>query len=145
MDTITTLFILPGETNPIFHLLGKTLWPIIVFKIFVVAILWYWYNVNKYEKPSTYYLLLSILIYGSIALAIAQYGNIKAMLNPSYVEWVSEFSTEEKVKDYFTFMSFVYIIPLVFNMITFWIYQKSYHKVYISKKFYKKQGWWKVW
>lgn len=145
VDSITTLFILDGESNPLYHLFGQSLYVVLIIKFLIVLMFWYWYKINKYDTHFAYFMMLAILVYGCVALLVAQVVNIYGIMNPTLLEESKDIPTDVKVESYFKYMSIIYMFPLIFSLVVFWLYQRSYHKVYIDKDFYKQQGWWKFW
>ena len=141
LDMFTTLFILPGESNPLFLVTGK-LWPIFLVKILINVGVIVLYKRNVYPNVITYYLLLTALTIGISLFTLAQYANIRAIISPNVLQEASSISVQEKVNSYTTIIIFLYLIPLFFSVISFILYNKSRKKIRISKKYYKKRKWW---
>jgi len=144
VDSITAFFILPGEANPLFLIIGS-IWPVILLKIVIIGGLIAFYVRNRYPSELMYYLIILILMLGIPAVGIATYGNIIGMQNPEALEAASKLSSEVKTKAYFTFMAIIYYIPLVFSVFTFVLYNVSKKNVIIDTKYFKKKPWWKRW
>lgn len=144
VDIITAFFILPGEANPIYLLTGN-IYIILIAKIAFISILYYYYHRNIYPSNFMYYLIVMILVLGSMVTGLAVYANISGILNPKIVEQAVQMSTEEKVVNYVVFSAVFYIIPVVFCLLTFIIYDKTYKYIKVDKEFFKKRRWWKLW
>ena len=142
-DVITTQFILPGEANPIYNLTNSLI-PIYLLKALIIYIVYKFYKRGIYPSNMNYYVFLSLLIYGSFVLLLAQIININAIINPEVLEAAAQTTTSERTTQYFWFMNLFYLAPILFNMLTFWIYDKSIKKVEINKEYYKKRKWWQI-
>lgn len=142
-DVITTQFILPGEANPVYNLTGSLI-PIYLLKGLIIYFIYKFYKRNIFPSNMNYYVFLSLLVYGSLVLLIAQAININAIMNPELIEIAAQTSTQERTTQYFWFMNLFYLAPILLNMLTFWIYDKSIKKVEISKEYYKKRKWWLI-
>jgi len=143
VDVITTMFILKGESNPLYHLFGS-IWIVFILKIFVIWVAWKWYQRNIFPNNFSYYMLITILLYGCVILGLAFYANMKGILNPVMLEAASNLSTQEKVKSYVYVVNIFYFIPVLFSLFSFWLYDKSINKVTIDKEFWKKKRWWEL-
>lgn len=133
MDIITTLFILPGESNPIYHL-TKSIWIMMLFKIGIMFVISFIFYKNRYTANRTYFLFIAILLYGSIALLIAQIINIYAILHPAVLAVAAAAPTSEKVSSYYWFMNIIYFMPLIFSYVCFIIYDKTITDIQIRKR-----------
>jgi hypothetical protein len=122
------------------YLLTKSFISILILKIAVViAIIWLVIN-NKYKSKTYFYLFVCVLVYGCLALLLAQILNIIAITQPHIVQEAAQVTTQQKVSSYNSFVLQVYLIPLVMSMICFWIYNKSVDSIEIVKK-KKKINW----
>lgn len=141
VDAITAFFILDGEANPLYLLTGS-MWPVILSKLFVLGLLWfYWYR-NIYASNFIYYLMILFSVIVTLMVGLAAYGNIQGMLHPELVEAVKDIPKAEKIQAYKTFMIWMYIVPMSFCIFSFWLYDRSLKRVVIDKKYFKK--WWKI-
>lgn len=137
LDIVTTIFILPGESNPL-YLLTKSLLILLIFKIVVVGIVcWIFYR-NRFTNQRAYFLFITILFYGTIALALAQVVNIYAIANPVVLEQAAEQTTQQKAQSYAWVMSIIYLFPVIFSWLCFVIYDKTFKDV----EFNTKAKWW---
>lgn len=141
IDVITTLFILPGESN-ILYLMTGHLWPVLLIKLLFNIGIIYLYKKNIYPSEMTYYLLVTALVIGVVLFALAQYSNISAIFQPKLLEEASNATVQEKAASYITIILIIYIIPLFFCVTSFIAYNKSKKRVIISKEYYKKRKWW---
>lgn len=144
MDVITTMFILKAESNPLYHLFGNIYVPIFL-KIVVLTIAWRWYFKNIYPNNFSHYLFITIMVFGCVTLLIAQIGNVYGIMHPAVIEKASTASVSEKVNSYFQFVGLIYLLPILFNLGTFLLYESSRKKIIISKKYYKNIRWWQFW
>lgn len=128
IDSFTALFILPGEANPLYLWLGS-IWPLIGLKLLISAGAIWLYSHNQFKSNSTYHSILSCLFIINILLALGFISNIYGMLNPQIISEGAELSNEVKVNYYVKIVSFIYLIPLFFNILTFWLYEKSVGKI----------------
>jgi hypothetical protein len=142
-DIVTTMFIIQGESNPIFHLTGSII-PVFVLKIVMIWFIWFMYNRGKFASTMAYYLLIVIVAYASLALGLAQILNINAILHPSVLAQAAAESTNSKVTNYIWFMNLIYMFPIFMSWLTFLIYDKSLKNVSIDREYFKKRKWWKV-
>lgn len=132
VDMLTTIFILPGESNPI-YLLTKSFIGILILKIAVVGvIIWLFIN-NKYGSKTLFYVFVCTIVYGSLALLIAQVINIYAILTPHVLIQAAQATVQEKTTSYNSFMLFVYLLPLLFSLLCFVIYDRSIDYTQIIK------------
>jgi hypothetical protein len=143
MDMITTMFIIKGEANPLYHLTGSIL-PVFAIKIFVVVLIWFLFSRGVFSSNTTYFMLIVIMIYAIVALTFAQYMNIRAMLNPVLLEQAAGVTTGEKVTMYVWLMNIIYLFPIIMSWISFLLYDKSVKNVVINKDFYRKRKWWQI-
>lgn len=141
LDIVTAFFIEPGETNPLFLLTGS-LWLLIIFKIILVLTLGYFVKRNIYPTTFNYYVVVLIIILGTLLVSMGVASNIYGMIHPEVIEQGAQMETSEKVKGYVTFVSFIYFIPALFNLLTFWVYDKSVGKARIDKQYFKNLPWW---
>jgi len=144
-DIVTTIFIFEGEANPLFNMINN--FGIMIFlKLLVVSVIWIYVLRNLYPNNMSYFMLLSILVYGSLALLLAQIININGILHPEIIEQAASVSVDERAVNYFWFMNVVYIFPILFSLLTFWIYDRSHNTAIINKEIAKKNKWrlWKI-
>ena len=136
VDIATTLFILPGESNPI-YLLSKSLFVMLLLKIIVVGVVcWIFYR-NKFTNQRAYFLFITILFYGSIALLLAQIINIYAIMHPAVLQQAAQQTTQQKISSYAWIMNLIYLCPVIFSWLCFIIYDKTFRDVE-----FKKGKWW---
>jgi len=137
LDIVTTLFILPGESNPI-YLLTKSLFIMLIFKIIVVGIVcWIFYR-NKFTNQRAYFLFITILLYGTIALTLAQVINIYAIIHPTVLQQAAQQTTQEKVTSYAWIMNIIYLCPVIFSWLCFIIYDKTFKDI----EYNPNANWW---
>lgn len=144
VDSITAFFILPGEANPVFILLGS-IWPIILLKIIITAVIIFYAIRNIYPNHLMYYLIIVILVLGILTIGLASYGNILGMLNPDEVAAAADIPDDVKIKVYFEFAKWYYYAPLIFCLVTFMLYDTSHKKVRVDPEHFKRKKWWKRW
>lgn len=144
IDIVTTIFIIKGEANPLYHLFG-TIWVVYILKFLIVVVLWWLYKINTYSSKMLYFGMLTIVVYGSFALLLAQVINIYGIIHPVLLEQAATVSTTVKVKQYFQITSLIYFIPVMFTLGIFWLYDKSFNSININKEYNQIKGWWKFW
>lgn len=140
VDVITAFFILPAEANPLFLLFGS-LWPAILVKVLVLYGFYFYYRRNIYKNHMMYYYLISLLVFGILLMALGVTSNIIGMTNPTIVSESAALDNHTKTSAYFTFVTIIYMIPLILNFFIFWLYDKSTKYVEFNKEFYKKRRW----
>jgi len=143
IDYITAQFILVGEANPIFLLTGN-IHIVGLLKLGMILVLCFYYNRNIYYNYTFYYVTLLILILGNIALVFGIYSNITAYLHPELLHAASQLTNTQKNTEYFKFMSIIYIIPSLFMIVTFALYEWSTKYIKVDKEYFKKREWWKL-
>lgn len=132
-DIITSLFVQTAEANPIF-LITNNIYIISLIKIIFIVVLFYIYNMNKYKTHFIYYVLLLIIVLGSVLFSLATYGNIIGMQHPELVEASKNIPNTIKVQQYSKFVGIIYVMPLLFSMLTFKFYEWSLKYITIIKK-----------
>jgi hypothetical protein len=133
LDLITAYFILPGESNPLFLLTNSYL-SIIALKIIIIYIVWLIYRRNIYNSHFNYYLILIIITLGIFLMSLGLYNNIRGMLEPNLIQQAANVTTGVKVKAYFMMTAFIYLIPLLFSIFTFKLYEWSLKYIIIKKR-----------
>ena len=141
IDYITAMFILKGESNPLFLITGNMI-PVLIVKILIIGGLYYYWYRNIYPNNFTLYMLIVIIMYSLILLSIAIYSNILGMLNPQILEASSQLSMVEKSQGYYSIISIIYIIPAGLTLLCFWVYEKINKHVVIDKEYFKRRKWW---
>ena len=138
-DVVTTIFIKDGESNPIFNLVGS-LWVMILLKILIVGFIWIYALRNLFPSTMSYYILIAIIVYGSLALALAQVANIYGIIHPTVIQQAAATPIPQRTNSYFSFIFVVYIIPILLSILNFWIYDRSYKSAIINKEIAKKNS-----
>ena len=124
IDIVTSFFILPGETNVIF-ILTNNIYLLTIFKILIVCGAFWIYYKNEYPTHFSRFMFISILVLANLGLILACYGNIQGILNPEVVQLGAELSQGQKTQAYFSLMTFIYVLPLLFSLLSFKIYEWS--------------------
>lgn len=143
MDIVTTLFIIRGEANPLYHLTGSIL-PVFILKIIIMIVVVFMYYRGVFSSNTTYYMLIVILVYTCVALTIAQISNIYAMFHPAVLAEAAAASTSSKVSSYVLFMNLVYLLPIFLSWLSFIIFDKSVKHITVDKEYFRKRKWWKI-
>lgn len=131
-DSITALFILPGESNPMFIWLGS-IWPVICLKAALSALaFWMWWK-NEYPSNALYFFTLSVFVFSNIMLCVGVASNVYGMLTTSYVQYVSEISTTVKVTYYTKLVGLLYVVPVLICNLIFKFYEWSIGVTVIKK------------
>jgi len=133
-DIISTLFILKAEMNPLYVYFGNAgLVIAIILKILIVGIFTYIYKSNKYSSNFMYYIVILVLVYGTLLTSIAVIGNVQSAVDPSLIEGVENIPKAEMVASYTKVVSILYFIPVLLSLFVFFIYDKSLKYVNIGK------------
>ena len=121
LDIVTAMFILPGESNPIYLLTHSIALLWILKFVFIGLVLWIYF---KNEYPSRFWLFsyIYILVIGNFMIGLGVYSNILGILNPAIVEAGAQLTTAQKVNYYSTLVGFLMVIPYVVSMISFKLY-----------------------
>lgn len=130
-DVVTAMFILPGETNPIYLLFNSTvlLW---ILKFFLIFMFYWVYFKNKYPTKFYLYAFIYTTILGIFLMGFGMYSNIIGMLNPQVVEVASELTTQVKLNYYFNMILLLAIIPYIMATLSFKIFQTIEKRVRIK-------------
>ena len=70
---------------------------------------------------------------GSFAVGLGVYANINALLTPNYAEIVKDIPQDVKIKSYQIMITFVYLLPSIFSLLAFYLYEKSVKYTNIKK------------
>jgi len=130
-DAITSLFILPGEGNPLF-LLTNSIWFVFIVKVLINGFVWFAYNYGKFSSNMTYYMFILICTMATLMLGIGCYSNISGIMNPEIVIQSAQLTTQEKATGFATLSIVFYFLPMCFSLLAFYIYDKSLNKVTIK-------------
>ena len=144
-DVVTTNFIIKGESNPIVNLVGN-MWIMVFFKFLIVAFIWIYVYRNLFPTNMSYFILIAILVYGSLALVLAQVVNINAMINPNILAQAAAMPISERTQSYLIIMNIIYLIPILFTILTFWLYERSRNTAIINIEIAQKNKWniWRI-
>lgn len=140
-DAITSYFILDGESNPIYLLIGSIYIVYIIKLLFVIGMWLIWWK-NIHASHFLYFIFIMILLMVIFTVSIGMYSNIKGILNPQIVEAAKNIPVGEKIQYYKTLMLWIYIIPMSFSLIGFKIYEWTLHKTTITPIARTFRGWW---
>ena len=142
IDGLTALFILPGESNPLYLLFGS-MWPLAIFKYGLNGWLWFYYKRNIYATNTAYYMVVIILLLGSLLFSLGALSNSIGIKNPELVEQAAQMPTREKVISYGVLAGLIGFVPMLFGIFAFKLYDMSRGKVIVSSKYFKEKPWWK--
>lgn len=131
-DLVTTLLIGNAESNPLYHIFGNTAIPLILLKIGVMFSFLWLYNIKVYKNNFTYYFTVSIMVFFTLLVFFASISNTYALTRPEIIKTASEIPASVKMSGYVTFVSIGYIIPMFFNLLIFWIYERTRKNVIIN-------------
>jgi len=124
LDFVTALFILPGESNPIF-LLTKSFFIVFLFKLIINIVLFYYVYRNVYTSYFIYYSYIIVMLYGILMFCLGVASNIIGILNNDIVVAASQMSTQDKVSSYSFMVMFLYLIPASLSLLSFKLYEWS--------------------
>jgi hypothetical protein len=127
------MFILPGESNPIYLLTGSAavLW---IFKIIGIALIFYVYFKNEYPSRTWYFGLVYILTIGILMTGFGVFSNVLGMIQPDIVTTASEITVKEKMNYYSFFIGLFMILPMFISLVAFKIYDYTEEKITYKKK-----------
>lgn len=143
-DAITALFILPGESNPLYLLFGS-IWPLLIFKFVINGWLWFYYKRNIYPSNLMYYMIIIILVLGTLLFSLGALSNSIGIKNPELVEQAANVPTKDKLIQYSLLSGLLGFFPMLFGVIAFILYDKSRKKVVVDKEYFNKKKWYKRW
>lgn len=143
LDFVTALFILPGESNPIF-LLTKSIFFVLAFKIIINAVLFYYIYKNVYTSYFIYYSYLIVILYGIFMFCLGIISNIIGILNKDVVVSAAQLTTAEKVSSYSILILFFYLIPVSLSLLAFKLYEWSIEDIKLTRGKFKSNSWWKI-
>ena len=143
LDAITAMFIAPGESNPIYLIFGN-FWILMIIKFGFVYVMYYYTKRNIFPSNFMYYLTIMILVLGGLLMSMGVWSNIYGMMHPEVIDAAAQMSAGEKARGYGLMITVIYIIPALFNIIMFKLYDKSISKAVIDKEFFRKLKWWKL-
>jgi len=132
-DIITSLFVQSAEANPVF-ILTNNIYIISLIKMLFIVVIYYIYRRNIYTTHFIYYVLLLIVVLGSVLYTLAAYGNIIGIQNPQLVEAAKDIPNSVKVQEYSKFVGIIYVLPLLFSILTFKFYEWSLKYIKIIKE-----------
>jgi len=138
LDTITSFLIKAGESNPFF----TNTYILTFFKILIVLLALYIYNKDTYETNFSRFLFISILVLANLAIMFAVYNNIIGILNPVLIQQAAEMPTEVKTQAYLSFITFMYVIPVLFSLLSFKMYEWSLKHAKTNKPKFNTNEWW---
>jgi len=143
VDITTALFSVSAEANPI-ALLFDSMVVLFVLKIALSLFLIFMYRRNIYPTNFTYYALIVFVTLGCLLFAIGVYSNVIGILNPDQVAEAAQIPAKEKAIAYAWFVGLFYMIPCLFSLLSFWLYEKSYKHTKIDYQYYKRKRWWQL-
>lgn len=121
-DLITALFILPGESNPIYIKYG--LWAVLIPKLLMGVIAWFIGFRKLHSKSHTIRFLISyFVVMGCVLTAIGIYTNSTAIGNEQVLQEAAEIPDMVKISYYVNIVSWLYVIPFIFNIISYLVYE----------------------
>lgn len=126
-DMITAHFILPGEANPLF-IIFQSIIVLDILKVALTVLLLYVVWNNNYVTEFNYFVIISTMLLGSLILLFGVGSNIYGIMNPAEVAASADIPNDVKVKAYFSVVGIMYVLPMLFSLLSFWIFQKTKHK-----------------
>ena len=121
-DIISSFFILKGESNPLYILFGN-IWILYALKIALIIGAFLIIKNNKYETNFGLYMMIVFMLYGSFVTGIGVYSNIVGINNPQALEAAAQIPNEVKVQQYSKFITILYLIPSLFTLFAFKVYE----------------------
>ncbi len=133
LDVVTAMFILPGESNPI-YILTQSVAALWLLKAVIVGGVAGIYFYNNYPSKFWYFSFIYIIVLGSVLVTFGVVGNVIGILNPAVVQSAAGLSTTVKVKYYTNIVSLFMLIPYVISMVAFKVYEVTEHKIKYKEK-----------
>jgi hypothetical protein len=133
LDVITAMYILDGESNPI-YLLTNSFMLLWLLKIVIILLCFYIYFRNKYPSKFYYFSFLYMIIIAILLLLFGVYSNIQGIINPQILETASQLSNEQKYSYYKTIILFFMIIPYTIAIMVFKLFEITNNKVKFKVK-----------
>ena len=121
IDFFTALFILGGESNPVYLMTGSMM-PVFILKIGMSVLLYYVYFRDRYKTRFMLFNYIYLICIGIFMVSFGVYSNVIGIMNNEVVETASSLSNEEKKAYYYSVMLWLMIIPYIISMIAFKIY-----------------------
>lgn len=143
LDTVTALFILPGEANPIYLLTGS-IWPVVVGKIIIVGFYVLLYRRNVFPSNFVYYNIMLILLLGILLITLGVTSNLIGISNPEALEEASKIPAQQKANQYFSIIGVFALLPYILSLLSFKFWEWSLKHTKIDKQYYKKKRWWEL-
>jgi len=128
LDIITTFFIHRAESNPLFNWLGGGvigLIFLIVYKLSFIVIVWAMYYYNSFKSRFQFFLFILILVLSTSLVSMAVYSNIYGMMHKEVLDAAANVPTQQRVVQYFSFVSIVYVLPMLFCILAYWLHEKG--------------------
>lgn len=123
-DIVTSWFILPADANPLL-VLGVSVWILYAIKA-AVAIWAFWAaSQRKFKDEGSYFFFMSILIYGTLVMAVGVWSNTLGIINPTIVDAAAAQAASSKIQAYTLIVSIFFLIPIFLNMLSFEIYNRT--------------------
>lgn len=122
LDIVTTYFILPAESNPLFNMIGKY-WFIVLFKLFFIGLAWWLYLKNVYLTRFIYFLYILILTLSLLLIGLAVFANIYGILHPQLIIESSQVPIKERTVAYFQMVSIIYVLPMILCIIAYKLHE----------------------
>jgi|AntAceMinimDraft_17_1070374.scaffolds.fasta_scaffold09956_6 hypothetical protein len=133
VDLFTSMFILDGESNPLFLLFGT---PIVLYilKFALIGMVWIFFKHNEYPSRFWYFTFIYILVIGSLLMTFGAASNIYGMINPQVIESAAELSTPMKLSYYSSFVFYLMILPYFISVLAFKLFISTENNVRYNKK-----------
>jgi hypothetical protein len=118
------------EINPIFIWL-KSVWPLLLIKTLCVAALAYIIYHPSKVKPLIYFSIVLSVLYLTAFQCLGAYSNWQIVVtNPAPSEAMAP---AQATKTYFSVGIVLYLIPMAFAMLAFWLHENLYYESFASK------------
>lgn len=124
IDLITAMYILPGESNPL-YILFNSIYGVLGAKLLLIILLISVYLKNDDVSEFTHYTYHLVMVMGFAMLGLGIYSNIIGMMHPAQLEAAAQIPAGQRAAEYGRVMSFLYLIPMVLSMAGFWFHQKN--------------------
>jgi hypothetical protein len=132
LDIITTFFIYKAESNPLFNWIGGGVGGLIflvIYKLSFIGIVWAMYYYNAFKSRFEFFIFVLIMVLSILLISMAVYSNIYGMLHKEVLEIAASVPPQQRVTQYFSFVSIVYVLPMILCILAYWLHEKGFKHI----------------
>jgi len=101
-------------------------------KIVLILMVFFAYFKNKYKAHLMYFLFIQTILLGILLFGIGVFSNINGMINEDVMTYNDNLTQEQKMVGYWQIVTVLFLLPYLFGMGSFLIYQKTYKKIWFD-------------